>query len=429
MRSENPWQHWRRYWLWYGLSLLVLLAPVLVFSPVWDLQPVEDTAGPRPERRRIASEENTFVAAMALMESVPQLDPELRNVWVAAPQVHQEDILDWLQAHAAFAEKLREIPEAGVFQLPEVNGGEPFRLWTLPIMETYRFLNERTLLTQDWQAALARLEAQVIWLEYLTEIRCEFSILDGLVHQAGRAFASGRAHDLLSRWGVDLTDEAYAAILSMAQRLERLDAAFWTDILRAEFWHWVEHYPSLVANADLGIPRWMPRRSSFFFQPNRTARILLDIARFHEAKLQHLPPPTPWATANELDLMLHDPGIFRVRPYFNLIGKAFLGPFDMTPTIRRYHADVRMVKLRAALLQFWQHHGIWPERLEALVPKYLDAVPLDPFDGQPLRYDAQRGLLWSVHANQTDNGGSTAGSHRRNEQEDFVFGIRSLLPE
>ena len=31
-------------------------------------------------------------------------------------------------------------------------------------------------------------------------------------------------------------------------------------------------------------------------------------------------------------------------------------------------------------------NGRWPDDLAALVPRYLDAVPADPFDGQPLRY-------------------------------------------
>ena len=36
--------------------------------------------------------------------------------------------------------------------------------------------------------------------------------------------------------------------------------------------------------------------------------------------------------------------------------------------------------------RYHQERGEWPDRLDALAPGYLHAVPLDPFDGQPLRY-------------------------------------------
>jgi hypothetical protein len=41
-------------------------------------------------------------------------------------------------------------------------------------------------------------------------------------------------------------------------------------------------------------------------------------------------------------------------------------------------------------------HGHLPERLADLVPHYLDAVPIDGFDGAPLRYDREQRVLESV---------------------------------
>ncbi len=51
--------------------------------------------------------------------------------------------------------------------------------------------------------------------------------------------------------------------------------------------------------------------------------------------------------------------------------------------------------------------GVVPERLEQLVPQYLKQIPIDPFDGQPIRYRrATIGyLLYSVEADGQDNGG------------------------
>lgn len=66
--------------------------------------------------------------------------------------------------------------------------------------------------------------------------------------------------------------------------------------------------------------------------------------------------------------------------------------------------------LGAALaLQAWRaEQGHYPELLTALVPDLLPRVPVDPFDGQPLRYrlEAGRPLLYSVGPDQRDQGGA-----------------------
>ena len=44
------------------------------------------------------------------------------------------------------------------------------------------------------------------------------------------------------------------------------------------------------------------------------------------------------------------------------------------------------------------HDGKLPPALDALVPQYLPAVPVDPWskDGRPLCYEAESGVAWSV---------------------------------
>jgi hypothetical protein len=65
--------------------------------------------------------------------------------------------------------------------------------------------------------------------------------------------------------------------------------------------------------------------------------------------------------------------------------------------------------LMAALLAIARyrldHGGSLPSSLATLVPGYLPAVPVDPFDGANLRYDAARGLLWSIGTDLADNNG------------------------
>ncbi|NQT17528.1 MAG: hypothetical protein HQ582_32535 [Planctomycetes bacterium] len=53
-----------------------------------------------------------------------------------------------------------------------------------------------------------------------------------------------------------------------------------------------------------------------------------------------------------------------------------------------------------------RRHGELPERLDELVPDFLPRVPIDPFDGQPLRYavSEEEYVLYSVGFYRVDNG-------------------------
>jgi hypothetical protein len=55
---------------------------------------------------------------------------------------------------------------------------------------------------------------------------------------------------------------------------------------------------------------------------------------------------------------------------------------------KRFHLATAQLRCATAALAAERYRlatGHWPKGLDSLVPKYLPAVPLDPFDGQPLR--------------------------------------------
>lgn len=82
-------------------------------------------------------------------------------------------------------------------------------------------------------------------------------------------------------------------------------------------------------------------------------------------------------------------------------------------TAQRSRADLRCALVAVALERYRCDHGEWPEPLEALVPRYLSAVPADPCDGKPLRYRRLPDgvLVYSVGPDKVDNGGAL---NRRN---------------
>jgi RNA polymerase sigma factor (sigma-70 family) len=87
----------------------------------------------------------------------------------------------------------------------------------------------------------------------------------------------------------------------------------------------------------------------------------------------------------------------------------------------------RNLHLAFALAAYRAEHGRYPEKLSALAPRYLAAVPTDLFSGQTLLYrPSDKGyLLYSVGANGVDEEGRGADDTPRGD--DLV--IRVPLPE
>ncbi|HUA67704.1 MAG TPA: hypothetical protein VMA13_04075, partial [Candidatus Saccharimonadales bacterium] len=71
-------------------------------------------------------------------------------------------------------------------------------------------------------------------------------------------------------------------------------------------------------------------------------------------------------------------------------------------------ASKRIVITAIALKRYQLKHGNYPADLNSLVPEFLPAVPLDPVDGQPLRYRPNADgtfLLYSIGDDGVDDGG------------------------
>ena len=69
---------------------------------------------------------------------------------------------------------------------------------------------------------------------------------------------------------------------------------------------------------------------------------------------------------------------------------------------------VNMARIACGLERWWMAHGHFPETLQALVPEYLDTLPHDIINGEPLKYHLKSDgqfILYSVGWNETDDGG------------------------
>jgi hypothetical protein len=81
---------------------------------------------------------------------------------------------------------------------------------------------------------------------------------------------------------------------------------------------------------------------------------------------------------------------------------------DMGAAWRHKQAWLRSTVAALAAERYRRKHGTWPATLANLVPEHLGAVPTDPYDGMPLRYQrlADGVVIYSVGSDRKDDGGN-----------------------
>ena len=168
---------------------------------------------------------------------------------------------------------------------------------------------------------------------------------------------------------------------------------------------------AFALDGHLGVPPFPLRLApeSYLFQPYRTRARFADFYRRRileaalpcsqktEPVVPEVDPEDPWRGVG-------------LREASNISGALLF-----RTAVRRYReaepkrciADTWVVET-AVLLGLHAYEsakGELPKNLQELVPEYIAAVPLDPFDGQELRYVPAARYVYSVGSNFTDEGG------------------------
>lgn len=134
----------------------------------------------------------------------------------------------------------------------------------------------------------------------------------------------------------------------------------------------------------------------------------LDLMRrFIDAAKLDLPQSLDAALDVENDLKKVAGGKFLrlQRPLTTMFVPAVMASFNADA---RTHADCRITDVFIAVERFRRNHDRQqPPSLEALVPDFLPELPIDPFDGLPLRFrlDSTDVVIYSIGPDRKDNGG------------------------
>jgi tetratricopeptide (TPR) repeat protein len=91
-------------------------------------------------------------------------------------------------------------------------------------------------------------------------------------------------------------------------------------------------------------------------------------------------------------------------------------------------AEVGGAQVTVALELWRREKGAYPERLEALAPRFLARVPADPFSGEPFRYrrakDGARYALWSLGPDRDDDQARRSYNEKREDGSGDLILIR-----
>lgn len=302
------------------------------------------------------------------------------------------------------------------------------------------------------------------WVE--TESRNDSVALDGFVSAVrfGTRVAEADGGELaLASHGLQLRSNALASLRAFADRTpigrdeqRRASAALAALALRPDawkrtlardheqFWADVQGEIARFGLRQPGLGDAIPGRDpatfvsalvgSYVFQPNRTqerfAELYRSLAR-GDAPACGAPPArgelVPMArprTLTSLAILFLPNGGGEM-----LLAKA--APLLRTQLVQRCDAEAELAATRAhlALRAYFVDHGALPQSLDALVPDYLPAVPRDPFGGAPLRYSAERRLVWSIGDDLRDEGGRPDLGARATSEPSFALAFDAPLGE
>jgi hypothetical protein len=149
------------------------------------------------------------------------------------------------------------------------------------------------------------------------------------------------------------------------------------------------------------------------FQPNKTIKMHAEMTRYGIVSAETprwrragLPKPSAHKLLNrDLSVWNNISSNAVGRMLFTMATPMVLKQVEKVETL---HLGHRVTQTLCALRHFHSQHNMLPDDLKALVPDYLAAIPLDPYDGKALRYSKIQKRLWSVGEDGKDEGGLDA---------------------
>ncbi len=167
--------------------------------------------------------------------------------------------------------------------------------------------------------------------------------------------------------------------------------------------------------------------SGFAYHPNRTKKFYVKMANRAKELLSHDYDKRLWESF-ESEITAATPRRFIMltpnHAGWQVLAALFPAYDALAKHLARGEFGLSAAKVVVAAELFRRKTGHRPKSLEALVPEFLPAVPADPFGcGASLKYDAERGVVWTVGPDGKFNGEKQPGKKSYGRNRGYVINL------
>lgn len=217
-------------------------------------------------------------------------------------------------------------------------------------------------------------------------------------------------------------------LIELQQQRDELKLSLIAESFRAERAGMCSYFEQLLSH-DTGVWEFVKSESHLAMPRGWLYLNLITIAKFHQDVLDVIDVKQNTVLSHKVDEITEgfDARTKHFRP--NTYVAAIVIPNYTRAIVTFAHSQTlaNEAQVVCALERYRLAHNQYPESLEALIPLFMEKLPRDVIDGEPLHYRRQANgtfLLYSVGWNETDDGGQVAlkkdGSEDR-EKGDWVW--------
>lgn len=155
-------------------------------------------------------------------------------------------------------------------------------------------------------------------------------------------------------------------------------------------------YNEIISNYTLTLIN-----GGYYFQENKTRKHLHEqIQEFTDDRSKICSTIQRKITSN-LDELYHNKNLLRAYFKENILGVLFENEFkgEMFYRINQHcytNALISTTQAMIAIKAYMNDTGHYPNSLSVLVPKYLEHIPVDPYDGNEIKYSSTEKNIYSV---------------------------------
>lgn len=352
----------------------------------------------------------------------------------ATPQSPAKDVLTALSLYDSALEELRQAAQRPAARMPlDYENGflivGDFLPWLAELKRCAQFLHLRILAEGQDGRGEAALTDEKLFLRLNDSVRNDPFLITHLVHIAMTAIC---LHTVYEGLGRHCWNDAQLAELEQALAKEDF-LADGLATLRGEKIIAVNEFEKQRLTRTMAFSindggmiktnvvsmRWMP--AAYFYQNQLCYAQLHDrfSTRLLDTTNRLISPTVMKRVSSEIKEL--------TRHYSPYTFQSLMILPALTATVSKFakiQAQLDLARVAVALDRFKLTHGNYPETLNALAPQFLERIPHDIINGQPLHYhrDGEKFVLWSVGWDEKDDGGNVIrDKDGRLVREDWIW--------